>query len=59
MGDAKDKPAPPISIATFKYCRSQFARGGTTVCGLLRRWPTVGGLFTIAFDESRRVMHYS
>lgn len=59
MGDTKDKLAPLISIATFKYCHSQFVRGGTTVCGLLRRWPTVWVLFTIAFDESQRIMHYS
>lgn len=59
MGDAKDKPAPLISIATFKYYCSQFVRGVTTFCGLLRGWPNVGVLFTIAFDESQRVMHYS
>lgn len=59
MGDAKDKPTPLISISTFKYCCSQFVRGGTTLCGWLRGWPNVGVLFTIAFGESQRVMHYS
>lgn len=41
-----------ISTATFKYCRSQLLRAGTTVYRLLRGWPTVWVLFTVALGES-------